>query len=272
MLASLYRFRSGIALTVCLVLSIWLVKSPLNTKFAVARGVEVSLLAPIQSIISTLMAQKRMAKEVQYLRKRAAELSVENGAMEQAVRENSELRAIVNYKKTSPYELIPAEVVAAKRDGLSSTILLNVGKKNGIERNLPVITVEGLAGKIIEVYKTYSIVRLIDDPAAKTGVRFKNINLPAIMECPNGSVGRISFQKYALVNVGDTIVTSGLGGLYPKGLFVGTVQKIEENNELRKTAIVHFHSTLRTMEHLLVMKIETMWMAYPDSNIKLEVK
>jgi rod shape-determining protein MreC len=264
MVAILYRLRSIISLIVCVIVSIWLSNRSLDSKFALARGLQITVLAPVQTIIARITSLRNLIAEVEYLRERTGMLMFENSSMQQAIRENRELRNMLDYTNNTSIKLIPAEVIAMKRDGITSYVIIKAGTREGVERNFPVATVNGVAGKIIEVYPFHSIVRLIDDPASKTGVRLKKIGEPSIMDCPDGKMGRITFQEHLNVNTGDTIVTSGLGGLFPKGLFVGTVSYIEENGELLKTARIKFHDGLRNMEHSLIMKIETMWMPFPE--------
>ncbi|MBL8028955.1 MAG: rod shape-determining protein MreC [Fibrobacteres bacterium] len=264
MTALLYRLRSVLALVVCTVLSLWLINRPMDSRFAIARGLQITVLSPVHTVISRITSLRNLMTEVEHLRERTGALMLENSSLQQSMRENMELRDMLDYQKTMPVALIPAEVIAMKRGGISSYVILKAGSSDGIQKNFPVTTVMGIAGKVIEVYPFHSIVRLIDDPAAKTGIRFKRLDLSSIMDCPDGITGRVSVQKHAEILPGDTVVTSGLGGLYPKGLFIGTVSSIDSTGELQKTARIKFHKGLHTMEHSLIMKVESMWKPFPE--------
>lgn len=257
----LYKFRSVIVLSVCLVISIWLSNKPVSGKLRFARGLQLTVMYPVHIVVAKVTAIRSTINEVGHLRRISTELTLENAEIKQALRENRELRDMLEYKQNSPIGLIPADIIAYKRDVATSYALIGVGTANGVEKNFPATTVDGVVGKVIEVHKFLSVVRLINDPASKVGIRFSRIDMPAIMECMDTRHGRVSFQKYAAVSIGDTVVTSGLGGLFPKGLFVGTVVRLEDGDDLIKIAIVDFHQRLTSMEHLFVLKIKDRW--YP---------
>ncbi|HBU06498.1 MAG TPA: rod shape-determining protein MreC [Candidatus Magasanikbacteria bacterium] len=154
--------------------------------------------------------------------------AINNNLLEQ---ENTELRNQLNFSKKNNYNFIGAEVIGKNIDPVGSSIILNRGSSDGIEKDFPVIIGEGiLVGKIIKVEEHTATARLINDNQSKVATtvlnRDKSIGL---VEGGYGISVKMNYiPQNEEVSVGDIIVTSGLEVTIPKGLLIGTVEAVEK--------------------------------------------
>jgi len=228
-------------------------------RFALARTLQVTVLAPAQFLINKVNRIQNVFRENRRLLTLNTQLAADNNLLREIARENQRLRDLIGFRETSPYPLIPAEVIASKRDILSRNLLVAAGRQDGVRKDMPVIVLEGVAGKVIEAYPFHSNVQLISDPFARTGALFSRLNVPGVLECRDGHTPGIQVYLHHDVRPGDTVVTSGLGGLYPKGLYIGLVTRITPFDELFKTAEISFHSGFNNIENTFIMNIKTDW-------------
>ncbi|MFQ5835872.1 MAG: rod shape-determining protein MreC [bacterium] len=142
---------------------------------------------------------------------------------------NERLEKMLEFQQRQPYELLPVEVVAYAPRNYFKIFFLGKGKKEGIEKGMVVVNARGLVGRIIEVYPHQAKVLTILDERSKVGVRNERTRDVAILQ----GKGKVCELKYLLtkasVKVGDEIMTSGLGGLFPKGILVGRISRVKKN-------------------------------------------
>ena len=173
--------------------------------------------------------------------------------------ENQKLSALLEIKnKFNDYDLVGANVIAKDSGGWFDIFLIDKGLNDGIKNNMVVLAKNGLAGKIIDCQKSFSkVLSLIDE---KNSVSVKNSRTDDL-----GFVkGDLKFKSQGLCIVeflnenadlieGDEIVTSHLSEIYPKGLLVGQIKKINlYNNE--KEIILEPASDFKNIEHVLIIK------------------
>lgn len=212
----------------------------------------------IKDSIAFFVDMKDYKTKNEELTKQNAELTERIRQIENMEKENEELRELLNLKKK--YELnnaIVAEVVAKDPSMWFDTFYINKGLADGIEKNMIVLTHNGLVGKISEVYdNTSKIVSILDVgnevPAkiTKTGdtvVTKGDINLKE-----QGLLKINYITSDVPLSVGDVIETSGIGTIYPKGIYIGTVKEIEK--ESKKYAIIEPGTNFRTLSEVLIIK------------------
>ena len=149
--------------------------------------------------------------------------------------ENERLREQLLFAQRSDRYLIPAEVIARDTGGWWETVRLDRGREGGVDRDMAVVTADGLLGRTTEASARTSEVKLITDPDSKVSVRrvrtgaFGLLNGAGASERGQG-VCRLEFVNKNLPAMpGDEVVTSGLGGVFPKGLLVGYVDRVHTN-------------------------------------------
>lgn len=156
-------------------------------------------------------------------------LKEENLRLKEAVIANMRLRKLLLFKETFRNPMVSAEVISEDPSSWFKTILLDKGSKDGIEKKMAVVTSEGMVGRIIEVSKSVSKVLLSTDHSSAIDVMVQRTRARGILE---GRVNQTCQLKYILraddVRMGDDIISSGLGGMFPKGLLLGRVSKIKK--------------------------------------------
>jgi len=265
MLSLVFRFKRILSLLVALFISIWLTTRPLEARFESAHGLLTTVLAPIQFVVNFVNRIHSLSKENANLRTEIAKLKTESELLRETSRENRELRHMIDYREKARFSLIPAEVSAQKRDLLSDNLIMGVGSHKGVLRDMPVITLEGVVGKVIEVYPFYCNIQLVTDPNARTGALFSRLNIPGILECRDGRTATISVLSHYDIKTGDTITTSGLGGIFPKGLYIGRVLRILPGTDYSKTAEISLHNGLSNIEHVFVLAIKPQWRPFKET-------
>ncbi len=168
-----------------------------------------------------------VAKENENLKKALSYAIGENEKRNEIELTNYRLRKLLNFKKAIAHQVLPAEVVGKDPSPWYQAILIDKGKSDGVEKGQPVVIPEGIAGQVTEVLNNYSKVLLIIDQNSAVDALVQRTRARGVIK--GDSTDRYLF-KYVLrkhdVRVGDTIVSSGLDGVFPKGLRIGYVSEV----------------------------------------------
>lgn len=248
------RVKSGTRDTVAGAQSVWhLVVGGWSRTF--------SSIAKAKSHISN---EKRMLQDVANLEFRVAEL-------ETIEKKYQELRKQLELRESSKYELVLCEVVSrGGAGGWWQTVTLNKGSKDGIEPNRAVVTRLGLVGTTIKVSSKTCEVLLLYDSNCKVACRFERTDSLGIL---HGSGLPLSgnpeyemllsvrppvanyVQRDQQLSEGDRVVTSGLGGIYPEGLFIGTMTKLSlDDKGLYYCAEIEPAENMRELKYVFVVQ------------------
>ena len=138
---------------------------------------------------------------------------------------------MLSFQKTNPDEKIFAEVVGEQRDSFSKLLVINRGSRDGVRKNFAVVTPQGVVGKIKSVTPFQSVVQLITDSRSHFPALLQQTRMKAMVQGElDGSLRISNFPRRFQLNRGDLIVTSGLAGIFPKGLPIGRVWEVEKKN------------------------------------------
>lgn len=201
--------------------SIYRLVSPLSQQFY---NRKVTGNIGYNSLDELLVAFSNLQRDNQSLQAQAAMHDV-------LLEENKSLRAMLAFYSSSTFSVLGASVVGTDVDPLSSTLIINQGSTQGIQPGQPVIAQEGvLVGQVIRTDRQRAIVRLLNDTRSKVAASALNADKSSgIIEGGFGLSVRLTFiPQNELVQIGDTIVTSGLSETVPRGLLIGTVEAIEK--------------------------------------------
>lgn len=199
--------------------------------------------------------------ENQELRKQLQEANQKLINAEQDKRENEQFRSFLGLKETNPdYEFEPATVIGRDSTNRFYSFTVDKGSINGVEAADPVITADGLVGIVWEVGLTYSHVRTILDISVEAGVydistRDSGIVTGDISLSAEGLCKLKYLPKESGIASGNLIVTSGIGGVFPKDLVVGTVKSITaDSSGLSLTAIIVPAADIGNVTDVLIIK------------------
>lgn len=186
-----------------------------------------NLQKPLTSIASILDARR----ENQILREKLIKISMEKERFQSYVKENKRLTKLLSFKEKSPYSLLCAKVVGISPYPNEGIILINKGRIDGIKKNMICITSHGLLGIVADVAKDVSYIQTLNDPAFRASAMDSRTRAVGIIRQKNGLI--LDNVPVGLsINIGDTVVTSSLGGVFPKGLFIGVIKDINKSQNM----------------------------------------
>jgi rod shape-determining protein MreC len=268
------RYRTFTSLSLTVLLSLLMLSSSSTQQIAIARTLTVTIFFPVQLVLSQATRITNIFSENQKLRQRVTELDTQLVLLQEAARENARLRAMIDFKQSSSYDLVPARAVARDLGQRYRSVIIDAGVNKGIALAMPVVTDRGLVGKIVGVYGHMSLVQLLRDGANRTSVMTTTGRQVGILETDNGSSFFVRYRSDAEVQPGDTLITSGFGGVYPRGLSVGTIEKINPDNQsLFKRAGVHMAVDFEKLEELFVLRMDAQWQSFREQqdSVQLEI-
>ncbi len=181
-------------------------------------------------------------------------LSLQANRMAELEQENVRLRKLVVLAENSGFEMIAARVVSRTPNYLSSVIYINRGAEDGIRADCAVLSGSGIVGRIVLVTRHNAEVQLIANADASVGVLIASTRSPGVLRGTGESLLDLDYiSNTDQVNVGDTIVTSGLDGIYPKGLPVGRVVDSQTGKSIFRAIKVQPLADLVHMEEVSVI-------------------
>lgn len=167
--------------------------------------------------------------------------------------EAERLRELLEFKQRLPFRTVAAEVIAASPGEGSKAIYIDKGSSAGLAPDLAVITPAGVVGKVLVVFPYSAQVLLITDPSSGAGCILQRTRAQGILK---GSPTNVCEVQYVVnedpVEVGETVLTSGLDRIYPKGLPVGTVVRTQVGDVYREITVKP-SASLDRLETVLVV-------------------
>ena len=176
---------------------------------------------------------------------------------------NERLRNLLNFQKAPTNQVVAAEVIGKDPSGWFKTLIIDKGKAEGLHKGLPVVLPQGIVGQVIEVSNHYSKVMLIIDRNSAVDALVQRSRARGIIKGASADRCRFEFvlRKHD-VQIGDTVITSGLDGVYPKGLRIGRISDLSEPKaDIFYDITVAPFVDYETLEEVLVIlrpKINTM--------------
>lgn len=253
-----------------IILIILVVLSNINVeKFYYVESVASKLVIPIQNgmvfLKNKLEGNSSFFVDLTKLREENLKLKEENSNLEQSLREleiikaeNSTLKEYMNLKdKYVDYNAIPAYIVEKDISNFSNIMVINVGEKDGIKKNMTVIADKGLVGHIIEVNSDSSKVEVIVDAASSVSATVSTTKDAIVckgMLDSDSSLKATYIPTDATLVEGDSVETSGMGGIYPKGIHIGTIHEVvSTKNSIDRYAIIKTAVDFSTIQTVLVI-------------------
>ena len=234
-------------------------------------GIVLQLSTPVQRffrgmtdrVVETsqfLSSRRDLIARNEQLESLVDELMVENVRLKEFEAENEDLRTKLDFSETHPEYILKAaevrgRVIGSEPNNLLAVLIIDVGKRHGIAKGMPVITERGLAGHILAVGTNWSKVLLIIDPSSSVAAMTQSARAPGVV---SGRLGQDLQMEYIpqqdLISVGDVVLTSGMGGRYPQGLVIGQITEIQQRDvDAFQQATVHPSASFGKLETVLVL-------------------
>ncbi len=168
---------------------------------------------------------------------------------------NTRLRNLIDFQKNISERVMAAEVVGKDPSTWFKTVIIDKGEVDGLFKGLPVVISQGIVGQVIEVSNHYSKVMLIIDSNSAVDSLVQRTRARGVIKGASTDQCRLDYVlRKNDVRIGDTIVSSGLDGVYPKGLRIGYVsQVIEHDADIFHEVIISPFVDFEKLEEVLVI-------------------
>jgi rod shape-determining protein MreC len=209
----------------------------------------VDFLTVPRNVASLLESNTELEAEVARLQTQVIDL-------QQQVTETNILSALVDFARANPeYSYKAASVVGRDPSPFLRYVIINVGSNEGVLPGMPVVTDKGLVGRVVAVIAEAARVQLVTDAASAVDVRLQASNTEAMLEgSVTGEMSLNMISQDAVIQVGDVVLTSGLGGTYPPNLLVGQVVSIRKlQSELFQQAAIQPNVDFTRLQFILVI-------------------
>jgi len=194
-------------------------------------------------------------KENTCLRTTVATLKMENSRYKELLTTHGRLRELLQFKQTTSRPVLAAQVVGLDPSGWFKSVIINKGKKSGLEVNMPVVNANGIIGKIVSLSPNYAKVLLIIDQNSAVDCLVQRSRDRGMVKGLSAETCKLNYVvKSSDVAVGDIVITSGLGGIFPKGLPVGEVLQVQNlSGKLFKDIEIRPAVNFSKLEEVLVI-------------------
>jgi rod shape-determining protein MreC len=228
----------------------------LNPVIAVQTWISTRFQA-IQDLIQSPSDVTRLRQDNARLEAEVARLQAQVIDLQQQVREVQMLSTLLGFVRANPEnEYVSAAVIGVDTSPFLRYVIINRGSDDGLRRGMPVVTHQGLVGRIASVLPNAARVQLITDSGSSVNVQLQKSGAEATLKGSiTGDISLESIPQDATVEVGDVIITSGLGGDYPSDLIVGQISGVRRRpSELFQTASVQPVVDFAGLEVVLVIQ------------------
>lgn len=235
-----------------------------------------AVISPLErgfsSLIDTIGSLSKTVRDVRDLQQQVEELQSDNDALrvenirlqEQYVAENQQLRDLLNFQSENPtYTLIGADIVERSAEVVGQDtnpylryLIINVGSRDGVAVGMPVVSGGvTLIGRIARVTPNLAYVQLITDPTSRVSVILQRSRVSGVVEGrEDGSLVMTEILPDEKVEENEIVISSGLGGLLPKGLILGQVESVSyQEAALFQEAVLRPALDFRRMEVVVVV-------------------
>ncbi len=164
------------------------------------------------------------------------------------------LERLLDYREGTGYTMIAAGVIGHDASGLYRTVLIDRGSAAGVEHQQAVLAPDGVVGRVIKVFPRSALVLLVTDRSSGIDAIVQRTRDQGVVEGRGGSGCEMKYlDRSAEVEVGDYVVTSGMGGRFPKGVWIGQVSEVSRGVDLFQSVDVRPSAGLDRLEEVWVV-------------------
>jgi rod shape-determining protein MreC len=232
-----------------------------GTQLDVARALGATLYAPMQAVTQGAEELLALRRENRQLRRVVATLNLERLRLVQLRDERQEMRRLAGFATERFPVLLPCEVVGRSADRQQDVLTVAAGATDSVRVDMPVTAYAGLVGRVRQVTEDRALVEILSSPGLAVSCRDQRSGVIGILRWTRGT--RFSLDRVDAVEdvlVGDPLVTSGLGGVYPRGIPVGVVTRVENSLDgLFKQIEVRAYVDLSGVQDVFVVRHLVDW-------------
>jgi len=225
----------------------------------------VSAITPVEKVIVWLQGGsgnlwrsyvylRGVRQENRDLKYEIERLRLEQVRLQQDAEQARRLQALLDFKERYIAKTVAAQVIGSSGSEQSRSIYIDKGESSGIEKDMAVITAEGVIGKVLRAYRSTSQILLINDQSSGVGAILENTRLQGVLR--GTAAGEVILEKVMAdnqVQPGEKVLTSGGDQIFPKGMPVGFVTKVSPGAELFLNIRIRPSANLSKLEEVLVI-------------------
>lgn len=219
------------------------------------RIVGSALTTPFQALGNVFSNLTATQETLSDLREENERLLAKNAELQEEAQAAKRLQDLLGLQSSYSLQSTAARIISTSTDSWSRTVVIDRGSSSGLAIGMPVTNSSGAIGQIIECGPTSATVRLIADENSSVSALVQSSRAQGVLKGSAGGTLHLTLiATDQSVSVGDSVVTSGLGGVYPKGLPLGRVLSVNKNDgDLYYTIVVEPPSSAESFEEVLVI-------------------
>ncbi len=249
------RYKEYATALVLISVSLLMISNSSSTQLHSFRTISVGIVASVQSALSWIPNPFTLERENHALRHLNKDLAIQVMELRDGALKAEKFRDMLEFKEKTPMKVVPAEVVGKTTIQLRNTATLNVGEKDGVQKDMAVMTEHGLVGRIAGTSDRYSIVQLLINVDTRVAARTLNGRNEGIVAWdPDGTLLLKSIPSALQQKAGDTVVTSSQSINFPENIVIGKVLSVtEERGTLFDRIVIEPAADFATLEEAFVV-------------------
>lgn len=221
------------------------------------RTVSITLFSYLEEPLSNVRVYRQALKTNQYLRKQNVLLQDELSRLRAAEQRNEELRRLLQFGRESDLSLYPVQIVGKELNQVTNSLTVDAGTAEGITRGMPMVSAEGLVGKVILTAKGYSQIMPFFNTLFRVSAKLQKSNAYGIVSWDGETIQELELNyipQTVQVDTGEVVVTSGYSNQFPPDIPIGKVVRTEpqQGKETQKVFIVPFANLYEVAEGFIV--------------------
>lgn len=243
---------AGIIITIIVLIILVFISNLKLNKFSYIENAFSNIIMPIQSGITYLsnkisgndhffVTMDSLKIENEKLKQKNMQLEEEVRKLEVLQSENSTLKEYLNLtEQYKSYKTIPAYIINKDVSNYSEIFVINVGRNHGVEENMTVIAAEGLVGHVISVTPDTAKIQTLVDTSNVVSATLENSKDTVICRgtLSENELKTTYISTNTVLTEGEKLHTSGMGGIYPKGIYIGTIKKINDTKNITDRSFI----------------------------------
>lgn len=258
----------GLGISIFFIINLIVISTSIKKKYSSAPGTSfvLSVVSPFQEVgikclrllenmWSGYFALASVAKENDILKEKLRIAIEKENWYREIELENQRLKNLLEFKASNPYKVLVAEVIGKDPSPWFKSVTINKGSKHGIQKGMPVVVPEGIAGIVTDTAINYSKILLLIDSNFGADALVQRSRVRGIVK--GESVDKCYFQfvlRRHDVKVGDVIVSSGLDRVFPKGLVIGDVSEVNmSTSDIFQEVVIIPRVDFERLEEVLII-------------------
>jgi rod shape-determining protein MreC len=204
--------------------------------------------------IGSFLGGAGVRRENEELRREVERLRLEAQQSRERVAAAARLERLLDYRESTGFTMTAASVIGHDASGLYRTVLIDRGSSAGVELQQAVLAPDGVVGRVIKVFPRTALVLLVTDRSSGIDAIVQRTRDQGVVQGRGGSECELKYlDRSAELEVGDYVVTSGMGGKFPKGVWIGRISGVNRGGDLFQSVDVRPSAGLDRLEEVWVV-------------------